>query len=99
MEETRYKLKYVYAEDFGTGYFKYGPITLGDKPKIIPSRGLILRDLPESITESQNNVSVYPNPTSGKMSIRIENPTSNYCYVNIITICSVIFSIKINYSR
>ena len=49
MEETRYKLKYVYAEDFGTGYFKYGPITLGDKPKIIPSRGLILRDLPESI--------------------------------------------------
>jgi len=48
-EESRYKLKYTYAEDFGTGYFKYGPITLGDKPRMIPSRGLLLRDLPESI--------------------------------------------------
>jgi len=48
-EETRYKLKYVYGEDFGTGYYKYGPITLGDKPEIIQSRGLLLRDLPESI--------------------------------------------------
>ncbi|NPB00491.1 MAG: heat-shock protein Hsp70 [Crenarchaeota archaeon] len=48
-DESRYKLKYTYAEDFGTGYFKYGPITLGEKPRMIPSRGLILRDLPESI--------------------------------------------------
>ncbi|NPA23777.1 MAG: heat-shock protein Hsp70 [Crenarchaeota archaeon] len=48
-DESRYKLKYTYAEDFGTGYFKYGPITLGERPKMIPSRGLILRDLPESI--------------------------------------------------
>ncbi len=48
-DESRYKLRYTYAEDFGTGYFKYGPITLGDKPRMIPSRGLILRDLPESI--------------------------------------------------
>ncbi|NPA70610.1 MAG: heat-shock protein Hsp70 [Crenarchaeota archaeon] len=48
-DESRYKLKYTYAEDFGTGYFKYGPITLGERPRMIPSRGLILRDLPESI--------------------------------------------------
>ncbi len=48
-EESRYKLKYVYAEDFGTAYFKYGPITLGDRAKMIPSRGLLIRDLPESI--------------------------------------------------
>ncbi|WP_069806584.1 heat-shock protein Hsp70 [Vulcanisaeta thermophila] len=48
-DEARYKLNYVYAEDFGTGYFKYGPITLRDKPYMIQSRGLFLRDLPESI--------------------------------------------------
>jgi len=48
-DESRYKLKYTYAEDFGTGYFKYGPITLGEKPRMIQSRGLLLRDLPESI--------------------------------------------------
>lgn len=45
----RYKLKYTYGEDFGTGYFKYGPISLGEAPRIIQSRGLILRDLPESV--------------------------------------------------
>ncbi len=49
MDESKYKLNYVYAEDFGTGYFKYGPITLRDKPYMIQSRGLFLRDLPESI--------------------------------------------------
>ncbi len=49
IDESRYKANFVYAEDFGTGYFKYGPITLRDKPYVIPSRGLILRDLPESV--------------------------------------------------
>jgi|MonGeyMetagenome_1017769.scaffolds.fasta_scaffold04352_4 crenactin len=49
MDEGKYKLNYVYAEDFGTGYFKYGPITLRDKPYMVQSRGLFLRDLPESI--------------------------------------------------
>ncbi|ADY02236.1 actin/actin family protein [Vulcanisaeta moutnovskia 768-28] len=49
IDESKYKLNYVYAEDFGTGYFKYGPITLRDKPYMIQSRGLFLRDLPESI--------------------------------------------------
>ncbi len=49
MDETRYKSKYVFAEDFGTGYFKFGPITLGESPFMVQSRGLILRDLPESV--------------------------------------------------
>jgi len=48
-DEIRYKLKFLFAEDFGTGYFKFGPITLGDKPRVVQSRGLILRGLPESI--------------------------------------------------
>jgi len=48
-EETRYKLSFTYAEDYGTGYFKYGPITLRDKPRVIQSRGLFLRDLPEGV--------------------------------------------------
>ncbi len=49
MDETRYKSRYVFAEDFGTGYFKFGPITLGENPHMVQSRGLILRDLPESV--------------------------------------------------
>ncbi|WP_054856634.1 heat-shock protein Hsp70 [Vulcanisaeta sp. JCM 16159] len=49
IDESKYKLNYVYAEDFGTGYFKYGPISLKDRPYMIQSRGLFLRDLPESI--------------------------------------------------
>ncbi len=49
VEEARYKAKFTYAEDYGTGYFKYGPITLGEVPRVIQSRGLLLRDLPESM--------------------------------------------------
>ena len=49
MEDVKYKARFVYAEDYGTGYFKYGPITLGEVPRIMPSRGLLLRDLPESM--------------------------------------------------
>lgn len=49
LDETRYKLKFLFAEDFGTGYFKFGPITLGERPRLVQSRGLILRGLPESI--------------------------------------------------
>jgi len=49
VEDVKYKARFVYAEDYGTGYFKYGPITLGEVPRIMPSRGLLLRDLPESM--------------------------------------------------
>jgi len=41
-----YRLRYVFAEDFGTSYFKFGPITQ-QEPIIVSSRGLILRDLAE----------------------------------------------------
>ncbi len=43
-----YRLKYTFAIDFGTSYVKYGPITL-NTPKIVQTRGLFLRDLPESV--------------------------------------------------
>lgn len=34
-----YKRKYTFAEDYGTSYYKYGPITLGETPEIIENRG------------------------------------------------------------
>ncbi|MBP1450018.1 MAG: heat-shock protein Hsp70, partial [Thermoproteus sp.] len=43
-----YRLKYVFGIDFGTGYTKYGPITLSE-PKMAQTRGLFLRDVPESV--------------------------------------------------
>jgi len=42
-----YRLKYTFGVDFGTSYVKYGPITLNE-PKMVQTRGLFLRDLPES---------------------------------------------------
>ncbi|MFN3804343.1 MAG: heat-shock protein Hsp70 [Pyrobaculum sp.] len=48
MVTDTYKLKYTFAIDFGTSYVKYGPITLNE-PKMTQTRGLFLRDLPESV--------------------------------------------------
>ncbi len=39
MNEERYKKKYVFGEDYGTSYYKYGPITLGEKPEMVENRG------------------------------------------------------------
>ncbi len=35
----KYKRKYTFGEDYGTSYYKFGPITLGEKPEIIENRG------------------------------------------------------------
>jgi len=43
-----YRLKYTFGIDFGTSYVKYGPITLNE-PRVMQTRGLFLRDLPESV--------------------------------------------------
>ncbi|CCC81407.1 heat-shock protein Hsp70 [Thermoproteus tenax] len=43
-----YRLKYVFGIDFGTSTTKYGPITLSE-PKMVQTRGLFLRDMPESV--------------------------------------------------
>ncbi|MFB6490425.1 MAG: heat-shock protein Hsp70 [Thermoproteus sp. AZ2] len=43
-----YRLKYVFGIDYGTSYTKFGPITL-DAPKVVQTRGLFLRDIPESV--------------------------------------------------
>ena len=39
--------------------------------------GVYYCDLPESINETQNNVSVYPNPTSDFLNINLENVSNN----------------------
>jgi len=36
-----YRRRYAYGEDYGTSDFKFGPITLGEKPDIIENRGYI----------------------------------------------------------
>jgi len=36
----KYKLKYSFAEDYGTSYYKFGPV--GEKPDVIENRGVIL---------------------------------------------------------
>jgi crenactin len=43
-----YRLKYTFGVDFGTSYVKYGPIVLNE-PRVAQTRGLFLRDLPESV--------------------------------------------------
>jgi crenactin len=43
-----YRLKYTFGIDYGTSYTKYGPITLSE-PRVVHTRGLFLRDLPESV--------------------------------------------------
>jgi len=39
MMEEDYKRKYVFAADYGTSDFKYGPISLGEVPQIVKNRG------------------------------------------------------------
>ncbi len=34
-----YKRKYTFGADYGTSYFKYGPITCGERPMMIENRG------------------------------------------------------------
>jgi len=43
-----YRLKYTFGVDYGTSYVKFGPITLNE-PRVVQTRGLFLRDLPESV--------------------------------------------------
>ncbi len=43
--EMEYKKRFLFAEDFGSGYFKYGPITkINEGPDIIRSRGLVVKE-------------------------------------------------------
>jgi crenactin len=37
--EEEYKRRYVFGADYGTGDFKYGPITQGEKPLVVENRG------------------------------------------------------------
>jgi len=39
MSGDNYRSHYTFAMDFGTSDFKYGPITLGEKPRIVNNRG------------------------------------------------------------
>ena len=39
MFEEEYKRRYVFGADYGTGDFKYGPITQGDRPLVVENRG------------------------------------------------------------
>ncbi len=41
MSIDEYRRKYAYGEDYGTSYYKYGPIA--EKPYVIENRGLFLR--------------------------------------------------------
>ena len=37
-----YRMKYAFGEDYGTSDYKFGPITLGEKPDIIENRGYFI---------------------------------------------------------
>jgi len=37
--EEEYKRRYVFGADYGTSDFKYGPITLGERPQVVENRG------------------------------------------------------------
>ncbi len=39
MFEEDYKRRYVFGSDFGTSDYKYGPITIGEKPRVVENRG------------------------------------------------------------
>jgi crenactin len=39
MNTDNYRSNYTFAMDFGTSDFKFGPITLGEQPKIVNNRG------------------------------------------------------------
>jgi len=42
MSEEEYKREHVFGLDYGTSDFKFGPITLGEAPQIIESRGYFI---------------------------------------------------------
>ncbi|RLE66613.1 MAG: hypothetical protein DRJ47_02010 [Thermoprotei archaeon] len=42
LDAETYKRKYAFGEDYGTSYFKYGPV--GEKPFIAENRGIVLRE-------------------------------------------------------
>ena len=39
MSEEAYKRKYTFGEDYGTSFYKFGPITCGEVPEVIENRG------------------------------------------------------------
>mgnify|MGYP003879615895 FL=1 len=39
MSEAEYKHKFTFGEDYGTSYYKYGPITCGERPEVVENRG------------------------------------------------------------
>lgn len=39
MSEAEYKRKYTFGEDYGTSFYKFGPITCGERPEVIENRG------------------------------------------------------------
>ncbi|MEM2041481.1 MAG: hypothetical protein QXI52_06220, partial [Nitrososphaerota archaeon] len=41
MFEEDYKRRFVFGSDYGTSDYKYGPITLGERPAIIENRGYL----------------------------------------------------------
>lgn len=43
MAISEYRRKYAYGEDYGTSYFKFGPIA--EKPEVIENRGLFLEEV------------------------------------------------------
>ena len=42
MEIDPYRRKYSYGEDYGTSYFKFGPVA--EKPEVIENRGFIISE-------------------------------------------------------
>ncbi len=39
MSEAEYKRKFTFGEDYGTSFYKYGPITCGERPEVMENRG------------------------------------------------------------
>jgi len=39
VSEEAYKRKYTFGEDYGTSFYKFGPITCGEVPEVIENRG------------------------------------------------------------
>jgi crenactin len=37
--EEDYRRRYTFGCDFGTSDYKYGPITIGERPKVVENRG------------------------------------------------------------
>ena len=39
MSEAEYKRRFTFGEDYGTSFYKYGPITCGERPEVMENRG------------------------------------------------------------